>query len=1310
MKPRYRIALLSIILVSLLAWAIVLMAPRYVKDPAVQARIMGYLATATPVKVQAREVVLGWLPFPHLTVMGVSVESDEFKLSVPQADIYPDYLSPVTGDPWVQKVVMKDPVFHLLKFGKDKGTRLRFDDLPDTLRIENGTATISSGIYVPGLLLGDRSTLFRNCNLTLTLDRTERQVHAVCACDTPYARHLYLQASVGEDFKAFDAWARMQHLNLNRLFKHYITGRSVPDARNINLFVSVSSDRPGFYNGTVKLDAPCITLPGKRKDIDISCGVLALDIKATPSIAVAMIRQFEVENPSVRLSGTVGMKLTHRKGGDVLWDIDLRGSDIDLRGIRRVVLNLFGRSHQVRNVCNIVRGGRALSLVYRFKGNTSDFGSLEHMVIKARVDKAPIYIPAPDLLLDKASGPISIEDGVLYGSGLTATMGRSQARNGSLELGLSDHLFQFKLALDVKADLGQLQPLLERLIKDRAVVEEIRRFHHVKGSAQGHLKIGDDLRRFDVHVNLSDVKGSAVYDRLGWPVSIRTGKAVIGPHSVSWRGVSGTAGKSRVTSCSGDIDWRHEPRLHITEFRGQVNSAQFTEYLTSYPMLHEEISPVVSSLDGILSVRGAELDGPAFSPEKWRYELKASPVSIRIDSPLLPKKVRMVSGSAVLTDKRLRLHGLKVEVDGPPVFIDSDLSHHLLRQWQGMFRFSGTLTNAVEEWARDNGWVADYLMLSVPCRMMPSTLEFNSEEAHFRGGWLFDSGTAHERSLYIDRQVAKDGFMQEQVKISAPDENVFASLKAPSSRSALSFSWKGRLSAATVDRILLNNQVLKGHIDGDFALRVGQTASGQQGFDGNLEIFGLSWPWGLKSPLKIETFTITGADRKAKIDNLQLVLDGDRLDIDGCLNATSDGVRYDLSLSSPLFHRSSLIGVFGDREHTTNEQAQKGDGATDGKIDGKEETAPASDGVTAEAGGAAGLKAYGRVEYHFDRFVESMAGIVDGGASKTDDVDIDDLTGTMEVSADSTVKIHIAKGMLCGMRLSGAELLQPGKERKCSYVLTTPQGHENEFEDVESCLGIDPGMIQGPFRVNAAFDLTGDRISKGHVDIDAHDGKLRHFTMLSSIFSVVNMVDFLGKKGWQEITGSGLAYSKARLRSVIEDDILKIEKAAIFGNGLNLFATGQVNIDTRLLNVVVVVAPLKTVDAIVTHIPLVGKGFGGEHNAFITIPVSVKGALDKPEVKVLPAKTVFDILKKLIAGPLQAPFQLLEGFSDKKSGKGRRPGGHGVSVEGHVDGDGDIHGNGQGEKDHETAGEASAASGPVAPAYKKPETGFDPDE
>ncbi len=1299
MKPRYRIALLSIILLSLLVWAIVLMAPRYVKDPDVQARIMGYIATVMPVKVQAREAVLHWLPFPHLTVMDVAVESDKFKLSVPQADIYPDYLSPLTGDPLVQEVVLKSPVFHLLKFGKDRGGGLRFDDLPDTFRIEDGTAIISSGIYLPGLLLGDRSTLFRNCNLTLTLDRTARDIQAVCACDTPYASHLYLQASVGEDFRTFDAWARMQHLNLNRLFRHYIAGRSVPDARNINLFMSVSSDRPGFYNGTMKLDAPCITLPGKRKDIDISCGILAIDMKATPSAVVARIRQFEVENPSVRFSGTLNMKLPHGKVRDALWDIDLKGHDIDLGGVRRVALDLFGRSHQVRNVCNIVRGGRASSLVYRFKGSTSDFGSLEHMVIKARVDRAPIYIPDPDLLLDSASGPIKIEGGVLYGSGLAATMGKSQARNGTLELGLSEHLFQFKLALDVKADLGQLQPLLERLINDRTVVEEIRKFHHVKGNAQGHLEIGDDLRRFDVRVSLSDVKGSAVYDRLGWPVAIRTGKAVIGPHSVSWRGVSGTAGKSRVTSCSGEIEWRHEPHLHITEFRGQVNSSQFAEYLSSYPGLHEVISPVVSSLDGILSVRGAKLEGPAFSPVKWRYELKASPVSMRIDSPLLPKGVRMVSGSAVLTDKRLRLHGLKVEVDGSPVFVDSDLGHHLLRQWQGMFRFSGTLTSAIEEWAKDNGWVSDQLMLSVPCRMMPSILEFSSEEARFRGGWLFDSGTAHERSLHIDRQMDKDGFMMEQVKIKAPDESVVASLRVPSSRKSLSFSWKGRLSSETADRILLHNQLLEGRIGGDFSMHIGECAPDRRGFDGKLEVSGLSWPWGCENPLKVEALTISGADGDARIENLQLVLDGDRLDIDGVLKAVPDGVRYDLALSSRLFHRSSLAGVFGDRGHTSKEQISKGDAA----IGSKEVNGPGSHDGTVESGGndtgAPGLRAYGRVEYRFDRFVDSIKGLAAEGGTFPGRVNIKGLSGSLEVSANRSVHVEIANGLLCGMRFKGSELLQPGRERRCSYVVSTPEGHENRFEDVESCLGLDSDMIQGPFKLDAAFDLTGDRVSRGHVDIDAHDGKLRRFTMLSSIFSVVNMVDFLGRKGWQEITGSGLAYSKAQLRSIIEDNMVKIEKAAIFGNGLNLFATGQVNIDTRLLNIVVVVAPLKTVDAIVTHIPLVGKGFGGEHNAFITIPVSVKGAIDKPEVKILPAKTVIDMLKKLIAGPLQAPFQLFEGLSGKKSLKVHRPGGEGVSMSDRP-----------GSHDQEAVGRSFASPDTSASGSDRPGARFDPDE
>jgi len=1205
---------LSAILAVTICCAILLALPNVVQNPGVQSRIKGLLSATLPAGATTGRISLSWLPFPHLSISDVSIGTEEFRLLSPRIDVYPDWISPLTGEPYVERIVLEYPKINFLEYKETIGTRFTFSQLPDVVEIREGNVEVASGIFVPGLLFGDRPTIFSDCSLKLRLDRDNNSGNIVCSCIAPYARKLHLEARVGEDIKKFAAWVKLQHLNLNALFSHYLSDDPVPDASDINLFISVTSDLPGFYNGSVKADTPCITLPDPKKNIDISCGVLAMDVKVTPKGVKAMVRQFDLEDPSLNLTGNINVRFPVDKKEESQWDIDLKARDIDLSGVRKVVLHFFGKSVEAREVCDIVRGGRAASLTYRFSGSSSDFEFLDHMVITADVDRAPIYIPDPDLLLDEASGPIRIEGGVLYGHDLTARIGKSQGENGRLVLGLSDDLFQFELSLDLTADLNELQPVLEHLIDDSRVVAEIAKFRNVRGNASGSLRIGNDLRDFDVYVKVSDVEGRAFYDRLGWPVSLSGGRADIGPHSVSWSRVSGSAGRNRIDTCSGMIDWKGSTDLDISEFKGKIDSGQFLDYLNSFPVLSENISPVVTHIDGTLAVHGGKLHGPAFIPEKWRYSLNASPVSMSILSPLLPPGVRALSGTAVLTDEKFNLRRLRIDVAGDPMLLSGNLSHRFLRDWRGKLDFSGVFGQPVNRWVADNGWVAAGLSLFTPCYLLPSSLDFDSDSAHFKGKWVFDRGTSDERVLYVNRRQDRDGFALEKIRITAPGEGMSMTLNIPASGNGIDFSWQGTLSSQSLDRILENNTLLEGSIAGDFSMRLGHTGQDKPaGFRGSLDISGMNWPWGMAEPFQIRKLEVQGAGTSAGVKKLVLVLCEDILDITGTVEAVSEGMTYDVDLKSPEFHYASLLKVrgpgkdqadsstFGIRDDgevsTHNDAARANDQEVSKDIPDSQESTLISDTYqdipdTIDAV-AFNLKFYGTVRYAFDVYVDTLdfgSGREDG--SKPVQIKATGLAGTMQVFPDQSIKTEITAGMVCGMNFCGSELMRPEKEKFSSYVLKTPKGRENTFEDIQSCLGLDSGMIQGPLRVNAAFDLTGDRITSGHVDIDAHDGNIRQFTMLSRIFSVVNLVDFFGKKGWREITNSGLAYSKAEFRSVIEDDILKIERAAVYGNGLNLFANGQADMAAGTLDVVVVLAPLKTVDAIVTNIPLVGKGFG----------------------------------------------------------------------------------------------------------------------
>jgi hypothetical protein len=73
----------------------------------------------------------------------------------------------------------------------------------------------------------------------------------------------------------------------------------------------------------------------------------------------------------------------------------------------------------------------------------------------------------------------------------------------------------------------------------------------------------------------------------------------------------------------------------------------------------------------------------------------------------------------------------------------------------------------------------------------------------------------------------------------------------------------------------------------------------------------------------------------------------------------------------------------------------------------------------------------------------------------------------------------------------------------------------------------------------------------------------------------------------------------------------------------------------------VLVAPLKTVDSVITRIPLVGDILGG---SLISIPVSVKGDLKKPDVTILPPAAVGEGLLGIMQRTLELPVQVIQPF------------------------------------------------------------------
>jgi hypothetical protein len=260
-------------------------------------------------------------------------------------------------------------------------------------------------------------------------------------------------------------------------------------------------------NGLGQLQA---TLHGSSPYINLRYADHALKITNTRIKAVFQIdkdtttlslTELAADDPQLNISGNlVATQSTPHLS------LQIEGTHIDVAAARQLALALSEKNDMVKNIFDIVRGGTVPSITVKVQGNTlSDLGNVDNLIIQGRMQDGKIHIPAISLDLTETSGAVVISKGVLDGKNIRTHLGNTTGQNGQLKLGIAKGAAPFHLETDVRADLSQLLPILERLIDDKNVQERIAMIKDLKGSANGKLLIGKDADQMKVKVDAADI-------------------------------------------------------------------------------------------------------------------------------------------------------------------------------------------------------------------------------------------------------------------------------------------------------------------------------------------------------------------------------------------------------------------------------------------------------------------------------------------------------------------------------------------------------------------------------------------------------------------------------------------------------------------------------------------------------------------------------------------------------------------------------------------------------------------------------------
>lgn len=1194
-----------------------LLIPQLIKVEHIRSQITTQLSEKLGRPVQIESVRWHWLPLPHLSLYHGTLHYEAVDLVLPEARLYPDWLSLLGSEVEVGKVVLKRPEITLRIRGDFSETLPEFTLPKIKIVIDNGSLHVQSLAPIFGVV----TKTFDLSNISASAKLAPENVAFKLKAASTFSKNLKVNGRYSFKEKKYWLETAWEDLRLHQAITSTAHGTLIPVDSTANIKAKINGIGTTTVTADLRGDLPRFLYKPKDQTVLLDSGQVDLHLEKFGNNTAVTVKELEMKHPGLHLKGTV-KRTVATEGAEPIWQLDLVGRNLAVTEIRRTMLTLFGDNVIVKDLFDIVRGGVAKAATYTFTGRTVDFEYLKYQVITAEAADAVVHIPDANLTIEGVNGLMRIDRGTLFVSEANGRLGQSKGKNCALQFNLLDHIENppFILDVDIDAEATDLVRTLHDLVPYEGFRHELQQLHNLEGSGSGHLHIGDTLQDFSVRVNVTGMDVHGRYGRLASPFHVQKGTMQVAPNQVSWAGVLGRLGNHRIHSLSGSVNWEHEPLLRIDNLNAALDGDTLLTDLKHYKEVANYLAPVLTSLSGDVQVSQGSFAGPALDQTQWHYNAIATLKNVGWKSPLLDgAQVTGHSGEIAVSDKEIRLSRNEARFQKSTLSAGGALRHQLLADWQGGMEFSGTLAEEFGPWLRNQGWLPPVVHPRLPAKIKEVRLAWDNNNFAASGTLIaggvslkmppqltFNVKTSEQNPLVLTLDVAEqDRHGQLQLDLLDHTPETFR------------LAWQGELLAHTLKRLLADGTLLTGAIKGNCTITVPPEPE-MPNVVGQLTATGCRLPLdeaGTKS-LGVKELKLNGGPGKATLQRLVLALsEQEQLTLKGEVNAVPSGLALALSLTSPHLTRKTSADFIDQLKRL------RGTTTTQEKADKK----PAGRTIT------------GTVHFNLDSFV---SGPGEDAPAEEAPLTWSPIKGVLTLKPQGKMSAEIETAKLCCLDAKGTWFSDPAMGVS-HFTLATLCPTPPKFEEVLPCVGITQNVIQGEFTLNA--DLFGnlDFWHHGRATITSGKGRILRMQLLSKIFSIVNLTDLFTSDGFPNFEEKGFAYSELTVESHIKENELIIDKAVVRGEGLNLFARGKLNLGTRQADITLLIAPFKTLDAIVGRVPLVGRVVGGREAALFTIPVGIKGDIRDPDITVLAPDAVGEGLLNLVKNTLLLPFHIL---------------------------------------------------------------------
>jgi len=1194
-KKRLIIPLSCAAALVLLLITFTLLAPLLIDQKYIKGKIIQELSRSLNADARVERVALSLLPRPCAVAHGVSLSfTGGNSASIKKASLYPALLPLLSGDIQPARIILEAPeVTILLLEVKMSAASLATDFSVASMQQQAVAAITSLARKVPLCsLMIDRGvlrlsspehTLFSFSNISAALDVSAGRAAVSAVCASNLWETLTLKATAGISDPGIEGTLSFSHLDAKPIIDRFFPGVISIGSSAINGALTFTADKAGAFRASLSSAFQQLTLKGAEAQQVVNGTLNKLSIEADErSTRVSFSAQFD--HPQLQAAGKAAID---NKSREITLEVD--GKNIDLASCQDVLRVAAGSQPLVKEINGRLKGGTISDLFLTAQGlQGADLLNNNNTILKASFAHGRILVPEAGLSLQEVSGDLSIRNRMLEAKNLQALFENSRAYSATLKIDLGRQYKPVQIETMFTADLSQL-PALVRLIPVPAIKKDLSLIKSPRGTAEGKFKLSEENSAYITEFDISRLSLQADYRTFPAPLELRRGICIYQDRTLSFRELSGRLGRSEISDVSASFSLRHDQRFAITSKGATLFLDDLLPVLNSFAAT-KDLMRDITTASGSLVLNNFELNGPLLSPEQWKFIVRAAVQDVSLAAGVLDGPVKIKGGTLKMDQNMFSLTASRAAL------MDSSLEGSLTVDGylQGIQKLRcaarGSLgQKSLETMARYISFPAE-LMPRAPLAVAKSQIAWARTGAtEFTGDFSCGTGTKVSLELRADPQELEI----KSLKISG--QHAESLLRLGIKEDGVDVAYAGAIDKETLDRLLVNNQFVRGWIKGDFTAQMDQKNPLKSTATGTLAWKDVQYPGIENLPVQIKSASVAATGNKLQVAAIDASVGKCDLHARGSVTFTQQGYVLDMDVASDSINLDAL-----------EKALTKG-------------AAPAS------------------AEELWETPLRGSIRVAARSLSKAD------LTwepfNAKVMFADKAITIAATEAKLCDIATPGTLMVTPDT----MTLEVKPAAQKAAVKTVVKCLTGEKSIITGTLDLQSdligqgsAFNLAENLAGK--ISVAARKGRIYRSNLLTKILSFLSIRNLV-TGGITDIAQKGFAYRSINIKGEIKGPTFKIDQGILDSSTLSMAWQGSIDMATNKIDLTVLATPFQLSDLLLMGIPVVGIVFS---KTLIGVPLQVTGTIDEPKLRPASPLAIGKGLLGVVTNMVKLPVKIIE--------------------------------------------------------------------